>query len=245
MTSSAQPRANARDALIEAAKLLFIERGYEAVSTRDVADTAGVNLGSIQYYFGSKAKLFIEVMHQLMKGSLCATASQALAGEIKDSHEAGVKLCHFIRMTLESFLHPNGPQPCRLMFREIFTNTSKDPEIFEALVSSVTSDFIKPADEVLRNVVKHLVPDASSEAVELAAQSIIGQCSYYLTHGPFVQRLRGKDYAASPHFEAAARHIAEFSLRALVQNHSAIDSVLDEAFPSKRKKIISLKGKRG
>lgn len=51
---NAQPH-DAREALIEAAKTLFIEKGYDGVSTREVAEAAGVNLGAIQYYFGSQS----------------------------------------------------------------------------------------------------------------------------------------------------------------------------------------------
>jgi len=42
--------------LIEAEKL-FGERGFDGTSVRDIAQSAGVNLAMISYYFGSKEKL--------------------------------------------------------------------------------------------------------------------------------------------------------------------------------------------
>lgn len=43
--------------LMEAAEKLFAAKGFEGTSVRDIAETAGVNLAMISYYFGSKEKL--------------------------------------------------------------------------------------------------------------------------------------------------------------------------------------------
>lgn len=46
-----------RVTIIESAIRLFGERGYDAVSTREIADLAAANLGSIAYHFGGKPGL--------------------------------------------------------------------------------------------------------------------------------------------------------------------------------------------
>lgn len=43
--------------IIESAEELFAERGFAGTSVRDIAESAGVNLAMISYYFGSKEKL--------------------------------------------------------------------------------------------------------------------------------------------------------------------------------------------
>lgn len=43
---------------MEAAEVLFAEKGFNGTSVRDIAEKAGVNLAMISYYFGSKDKLF-------------------------------------------------------------------------------------------------------------------------------------------------------------------------------------------
>jgi AcrR family transcriptional regulator len=43
--------------LIQAAEKLFADKGFDGTSVRDIAETAGVNLAMISYYFGSKEKL--------------------------------------------------------------------------------------------------------------------------------------------------------------------------------------------
>lgn len=46
-----------RSALLGAAKQLVFERGYAHTSVRDLVTQAGVNLGAVNYHFGSREKL--------------------------------------------------------------------------------------------------------------------------------------------------------------------------------------------
>ncbi len=47
-----------RDRLLAVARERFTRRGYDAVSVREMVAEAGVNLGAVTYYFGSKEGLF-------------------------------------------------------------------------------------------------------------------------------------------------------------------------------------------
>jgi len=49
----------------EAATELFAEHGFEGASVRDIAAQAGVTVGSINYYFGSKDALYRECGRRL------------------------------------------------------------------------------------------------------------------------------------------------------------------------------------
>jgi AcrR family transcriptional regulator len=46
----------------EAARTVFMKKGYSATRTRDIAEEAGLNLALLNYYFRSKEKLFELVM---------------------------------------------------------------------------------------------------------------------------------------------------------------------------------------
>ncbi len=52
------PRPDRRLAILLAAERLFAQRGYHAVSIRQIADDAGVPLALVSYYFGQKHELF-------------------------------------------------------------------------------------------------------------------------------------------------------------------------------------------
>lgn len=47
-----------RAALIDATGELAAENGFNAITTRNIAERSGENIGSIHYHFGSKEKLF-------------------------------------------------------------------------------------------------------------------------------------------------------------------------------------------
>ena len=49
--------ADKREHILVIAEQLFGERGFDGTSVRDIAQSAGVNLAMISYYFGSKEKL--------------------------------------------------------------------------------------------------------------------------------------------------------------------------------------------
>lgn len=50
--------------LILAARKLFLSDDYHAISTRQIADEAGVNVSMIRYYFGNKEGLYEEMIRQ-------------------------------------------------------------------------------------------------------------------------------------------------------------------------------------
>lgn len=52
---------NNRKKLLRAAAELFADKGFDAVSTRDLCSRAEVNVAAISYYFGGKEGLYLEV----------------------------------------------------------------------------------------------------------------------------------------------------------------------------------------
>lgn len=51
-------RPDRKAAILLAAEILFAQRGYHAVSIRQIAQEAGVPLALVAYYYGQKHELF-------------------------------------------------------------------------------------------------------------------------------------------------------------------------------------------
>ena len=51
-----------KTAILTAAEKLFCSGGYEGTSTRQIAKEAGANMAMINYYFGSKEGVFMDIM---------------------------------------------------------------------------------------------------------------------------------------------------------------------------------------
>ena len=56
-----------RRQILACARRLFSERSYDAVSTTDIANEAGVARGLLHHYFGTKRDLYLEVVRELMR----------------------------------------------------------------------------------------------------------------------------------------------------------------------------------
>jgi AcrR family transcriptional regulator len=50
-----------------AARKVFMQKGFAATRTRDIAEESGINLALLNYYFRSKEKLFNQVMTEKMQ----------------------------------------------------------------------------------------------------------------------------------------------------------------------------------
>ncbi len=58
------PRQEAEQALLDAAERLLVEVGHARITTRRVAQEAGVNHGLVHYYFGSMENLLVQVLER-------------------------------------------------------------------------------------------------------------------------------------------------------------------------------------
>ncbi|MGH3110862.1 MAG: TetR/AcrR family transcriptional regulator [Gaiellaceae bacterium] len=63
-TATTPARAAAEEALLDAAERLLVEVGYARITTRRLAEAAGVNHGLVHYYFGSNENLLIRALER-------------------------------------------------------------------------------------------------------------------------------------------------------------------------------------
>jgi AcrR family transcriptional regulator len=77
-----------REQLLRLAGELFIERGYAAVSIRDIADAAGLTNGAVYGHFRTKGQLLVEVIRGRLAASDASIDFEALA----DDPARGVEL---------------------------------------------------------------------------------------------------------------------------------------------------------
>lgn len=75
---------NTRQNLLVQARLLFSELGYERVTTRMIAQAAGVNAGMIRYYFVDKAGLFEAMLRETIAPLLAMAQQQVRMAELRD-----------------------------------------------------------------------------------------------------------------------------------------------------------------
>ena len=57
-------RGDTEQRFLDAAERLLVTVGYAGITTRKLADEAGVNLGLVHYYFGSMEEVFLQVLER-------------------------------------------------------------------------------------------------------------------------------------------------------------------------------------
>ena len=90
----------------EAARVVFLKKGYAATRTRDIAEEAGINLALLNYYFRSKEKLFGIIMLETFMGFM-----QTMATVLNDEKSSLEKKVEMIAFNYVDFIakEPNIP----------------------------------------------------------------------------------------------------------------------------------------
>ena len=114
-----------RIAILDAAEQLFSKNGVEGTSMRDISKAAGVNLGAINYHFGTKDRLALEAFARRLQPAnreriARLNALEAAAGRRKVKLEAIIEA--LVRPAVES---EGGTTPeCMRMMSRCFQEPS-------------------------------------------------------------------------------------------------------------------------
>lgn len=129
-----------QDRLIEAAEELFCQRGYNDTSVRDIAAAADCNVASVNYYFGGKDSLYLEIWRRRlaqMRESRLASIDRVMSSggqpqleELLRSHAVsffeplieGDRQCRFINLMAREMIDPHLP-------REMFVAEMVNPVV--------------------------------------------------------------------------------------------------------------------
>jgi AcrR family transcriptional regulator len=101
-----------KEQILTAAEILFSEHGYEGTSVRSLAKLAKVNVAMINYYFGSKEKLFAELVEYR-----ATFLREKLQGLNKNIEDPAKRIEMLIDLIVDKIF--SNPRFHRLVHREI------------------------------------------------------------------------------------------------------------------------------
>lgn len=104
----------------QAAEKIFMQKGYSATRTRDIAEAAGINIALLNYYFRSKEKLF----HQIMLESL----AQFFGTILTIFNDEQSSLIEKLEKITEAYMNKLMASPDLPMF--ILSEIRNEPEVF-------------------------------------------------------------------------------------------------------------------
>lgn len=219
-----------RAALLLAATERFSARGYAAVGIREIADRAGANLASINYYFGSKRGLYLETVRTSMVNRDGRNAWELLEQIPDDPDDAAILLARFVREWLDQLIPAEGGNACAsLIVREGLHPTEA--------IDAVVDDYLKPNECRLRRLIAVFLPEADELELGLHAHGLLGLTLHYCIYRPIVERLRGmpiRSAAPGDGHDLLARitpHVTSTVLRSLGVDEAKIDAALKQVAP--------------
>jgi AcrR family transcriptional regulator len=144
-----------RERLLDVAETLFGQLGYEATSTRNIASTAGVTLGTVHYHFASKRQLFIEVFMRRGK-SLVAERMRLLEEARQRWPDGSIPLTELIKRytfpLVRMALKPGGAAFAQLHSRLV----SEPPELAQEVRSMLHNETTPLYVAAFKNALPHL-----------------------------------------------------------------------------------------
>ncbi len=201
-------QAETRHQLIEAAGEVFAEAGFRAATVRAICERAHANIAAVNYHFGDKEKLYLEVLRHTQEQAIKKYPTNL--GLKKDASPA-LRLKAFIRSFLFR-IFDEGPIAWhgKLMSREMIEPT--------AALDALVAEKIRPQAQQLSAIIRELLGSgASARQARLCGMSVVSQCLFYHHCRPVVSRLFPEQKFSRSDIEDLAEHIASFSLAAIKQ----------------------------
>ncbi|MCW3127482.1 MAG: transcriptional regulator, TetR family [Bacteroidetes bacterium] len=126
-----------RGVIFAAAEKLFSDEDFDAVSVRDIAKAANVNVAMISYYFGSKEKLFEELIVTRMQSSQLTIKNIATDEKMSSAEKVLAVVDFYVDRLM------NNPHVHKMIDREMSISTR--PHLREMLINKISSnkDYIK------------------------------------------------------------------------------------------------------
>jgi len=198
-----------KDRLLAAASELFAERGFQRTTVRDIAARARVNVAAGNYHYGSKRKLYVEVLRAqftAIRALLRARGAALPEGALERlrRRQLVALLRARVNVMLDLLIGPPPGLHGTLMHREMCDPSEAMPVIVD--------EFILPMFGEMRAIVARLAPGAERRALERCVFSVVAQALFYRFTMPAMLRILGVPAYPRGLARELAGHITEFSL---------------------------------
>ncbi|MDH3689519.1 MAG: CerR family C-terminal domain-containing protein [Gammaproteobacteria bacterium] len=162
-----------RQRLLEVAAKRFAESGFADISVRDITAAADCNVAAVNYYFGSKDQLYLEVFRLRF-----AELRERRVGALKALMDRGdLSLEVVLRTFANAFLEPlmedgRGRLTMKLIMREMVDRYVPKEMIVE--------EMIRPTMNALLEALRKVCPDLKETHACLCIHSLVAQLIHIL-----------------------------------------------------------------
>jgi AcrR family transcriptional regulator len=204
--NNAAPAKNVKDRLLDAAEEIFCERGFKGTSIRDIAAFAGCNIASVNYYFGSKEKLYEEVWRRHLIPM--RDARIASINKIMSQVETRPNLEDLLRSFADTFVGSMADTRKVLQLGKLMAREYIDSHL---PTNMFVNEVMTPTITAMHGALMKTCPDLDESKILSVIFSIIGQLVHLVNVKIMFEH--GGDNLSFPAFDSneVIEHIVKFS----------------------------------
>jgi len=146
-------KVDKKQAILDAAEKLFCETGYEGTSTRQIAKESGANMAMINYYFGSKEGVFVEIMNERIAG---------FASQLKIINEDKISALEKLHKVIEGYVIRilSNTAFHKMMHREL--SLTQRPEMYDKIKDAMSQNM-----QLIERIITDGIEDGSFNKVDV------------------------------------------------------------------------------
>jgi TetR/AcrR family transcriptional regulator, regulator of cefoperazone and chloramphenicol sensitivity len=200
-----------RTRLLEAAGPIFASEGFHKAKIRTICARAGANVAAVNYHFGGKLGLYIEVLRYSISAAVIDPRLIANAPGVP----VEAKLRAFLQMMLNSVFKATRPAwYMKLVLQEMSNPTPA--------VDELVKEFIGPRYRLLCGLIGTMIGQSPKARVtQLCAHSVVGQARHYLIANVVIEKVWPEFTFTSKELEELTEHITVFSLAGIKASGAA------------------------
>jgi len=214
MSDPAATETDTRQRVLESATRLFAERGFRETTVHEICEQAGANIAAVNYYFGSKEKLYDAAWRYAYEQTTEAR-SRLMEQAGDESPEEQIRV--FVRGRLDD-VSSRGPAS---YFWRLLEHEHHDPTgAHEAIVREV----FRPMGIWLAGRIAEILDvPASAMLLKLSLFSLIAPMGFLTTHRPIIRRVFGHDLLEPDDCSVLYDHIMRFFFAGLRDTRQALE----------------------
>lgn len=215
------PESGSKRKLLDVAEQLFAEKGFEAVSVRDITQLAKANVASVNYHFGSREALLGMVMARYM-----VPVNEERLARLEGVEKRWVGKVPPLEELIEAMVQPLVSQVKksdlseRLFYKlmgRIFAQQA------DGLPPGIEEQLAKVVDRFTRAFAKAL-PSVSAEDLTWRIHFVAGGMIHMLSNQDVVQRL-SSGAAGTPSMDATVSRFIRFAAAGLREGIEVVEEV--------------------
>lgn len=173
------PNPDKRARILQAATVVFAERGFRNASVREICARAGANIAAVTYYFGGKQRLYTQAVMAAHQSVMAAAPMPRLAEFATPAEALRAWLRWGLRLVIDR-------QPEHVALNTIALREMRDPS---PALGAIVHDAANPVRNEVVRILRALKPTATDDSLLRLANFVLIFAMQFEHSGPLLERL--------------------------------------------------------